>query len=353
MSYSARMASIAPFLAMEVMERGMEMTRAGLDVLQLGVGEPGFPPPPEVAAAVAAAVAAGDTHYTDSRGLYRLREAIAADCERRRGTVVSPDRIVVTPEGCEPRFRPVRSDEALRGAAARYGLPPRYVLAVGTLEPRKNLTTLLEAFARLRRRGERFRPLLESGTPGAAMAGRAVLLAALALRTRLVLLLALATVEPLRQHRPGRAQPGKLGLQRPDPAPRTLRLPVQTGVLPGQRPDRRLLAPRPAKDPAQLGVHAGQRRRQRLPDRAQFRRTGFRRLPARPCRLQRLAQQGVLLAQPPDRGLLAPRPPQNTSIRAAAPRPPTSSSPKPSSTRSSSVTATAPTRGLPALAKTR
>ena len=96
MSYSARMESIAPFLAMEVMERGMEMARAGLDVRQLGVGEPGFPPPPEVAEAVAAAVAAGDTHYTDSRGLHALREAIAADCERRRGVVVGPDRIVVT-----------------------------------------------------------------------------------------------------------------------------------------------------------------------------------------------------------------------------------------------------------------
>ena len=96
MTYSARMEAIAPFLAMEVMERGMEMARAGLDVRQLGVGEPGFPPPPEVAEAVAAAVAAGDTHYTDSRGLHRLREAIAADCERRRGTAVSPGRIVVT-----------------------------------------------------------------------------------------------------------------------------------------------------------------------------------------------------------------------------------------------------------------
>ena len=51
--------------------------RAGIDVVQLGVGEPGFPPPPEVVDAVAAAVAAGDTHYTDSRGLYTLREAIA------------------------------------------------------------------------------------------------------------------------------------------------------------------------------------------------------------------------------------------------------------------------------------
>ena len=108
MAYSARMESIAPFLAMEVMERGMEMARAGLDVRQLGVGEPGFPPPPEVAEAAAAAVAAGDTHYTDSRGLHRLREAIAADCERRRGIPVSPDRIVVT-SGTSPALLMVAS----------------------------------------------------------------------------------------------------------------------------------------------------------------------------------------------------------------------------------------------------
>ena len=95
-SYSSRAASISPFLAMDVMERGMAMARSGVDVVQLGVGEPGFPPPPEVVAAVGAAVAAGDTHYTDSRGLYTLREAIAADCERRRGVAVSPDRILVT-----------------------------------------------------------------------------------------------------------------------------------------------------------------------------------------------------------------------------------------------------------------
>ena len=95
-SYSSRSQSIAPFLAMEVMERGMAMARSGIDVLQVGVGEPSFPPPPEVVAAVAAAVAAGDTHYTDSRGLYALRVAIAADCRRRRGVDVSPERIVVT-----------------------------------------------------------------------------------------------------------------------------------------------------------------------------------------------------------------------------------------------------------------
>ncbi len=78
--------------------------------------------------------------------------AVKRDVEGRLG--VPGDRVVVTPEGCEPRFRPVGSAGARRAAAARYGLPPRYVLAVGTLEPRKNLTALLRAFARLRRDGD-------------------------------------------------------------------------------------------------------------------------------------------------------------------------------------------------------
>lgn len=95
-SYSARSGAISPFLVMEVMERGMAMARSGVDVVQLGVGEPGFPPPPEVVAAVGDSVRAGHTHYTDSRGLYQLREAIAADCERRRGVRVDPERILVT-----------------------------------------------------------------------------------------------------------------------------------------------------------------------------------------------------------------------------------------------------------------
>ena len=95
-SYSLRAESITPFLAMAVMERGMAMARSGVDIVQLGVGEPGFPPPPEVVDAVSKAVADGDTHYTDSRGLFPLREAIAADCARRRGVAVGPERILVT-----------------------------------------------------------------------------------------------------------------------------------------------------------------------------------------------------------------------------------------------------------------
>jgi glycosyltransferase involved in cell wall biosynthesis len=66
---------------------------------------------------------------------------------------LAEDLVTVTHHGCEPRFHPRADPEALRAARARYGLPSRYVLAVGTLEPRKNLTTLLQAFARLREDG--------------------------------------------------------------------------------------------------------------------------------------------------------------------------------------------------------
>jgi glycosyltransferase involved in cell wall biosynthesis len=44
--------------------------------------------------------------------------------------------------------------EHITAIRERYGLPRRYLLTVGTIEPRKNLSRLLEALALLRRQGE-------------------------------------------------------------------------------------------------------------------------------------------------------------------------------------------------------
>lgn len=94
--FAKRTQEVEPFLAMEVMERGMAMARGGASIVQLGVGEPNFDAPPEAVQAAIDALRSGGTHYTDSRGLFPLRQAIAQDCEQRRGVTVNPDQVVVT-----------------------------------------------------------------------------------------------------------------------------------------------------------------------------------------------------------------------------------------------------------------
>ncbi len=57
------------------------------------------------------------------------------------------DKVSVILEGVEPRFRPVLDPDRRATVRDRHRLPERFVLYVGTLEPRKNLSTLLRAFA--------------------------------------------------------------------------------------------------------------------------------------------------------------------------------------------------------------
>ena len=96
MKFSKNAQNLVPFLAMEIMERGMALKESGRSIVQLGVGEPNFDPPPEVVKATHDALDAHMTHYTDSRGLSELREAIAEDCWQRRGKRISPGQVIVT-----------------------------------------------------------------------------------------------------------------------------------------------------------------------------------------------------------------------------------------------------------------
>ena len=58
-----------------------------------------------------------------------------------------PEQVVAIPNGVAERFRP--DPEAAEAARARFGLERPFALFVGALQPRKNATTLVEAFSRL------------------------------------------------------------------------------------------------------------------------------------------------------------------------------------------------------------
>ena len=60
-----------------------------------------------------------------------------------------PDKVHVIPLATDVAFQPLPAQHAAE-VSARFGLRPPYVLYVGALEARKNLVTLLHAFARLR-----------------------------------------------------------------------------------------------------------------------------------------------------------------------------------------------------------
>lgn len=62
---------------------------------------------------------------------------------------VPAERIDIAYPGVDARFQPLAAG-AVAEFRARQGLPERFLLYLGTLEPRKNLVSLVRAFARLR-----------------------------------------------------------------------------------------------------------------------------------------------------------------------------------------------------------
>ncbi len=77
------------------------------------------------------------------------------------------NKIDVIYEAADPAFRPIPHEEARRRlAASDIDAPERFILFVGTIEPRKNLGALLRAYHLLRQRYRVDAPLLLSGAMG-------------------------------------------------------------------------------------------------------------------------------------------------------------------------------------------
>jgi glycosyltransferase involved in cell wall biosynthesis len=64
---------------------------------------------------------------------------------------VDPERVIVTPAAAPKHFQPVAADTELERIHERYGIGANYLLSLGSIQPRKNLTRLIEAFQWLRK----------------------------------------------------------------------------------------------------------------------------------------------------------------------------------------------------------
>jgi len=89
----------------------------------------------------------------------RRADFIIADSENTRNDLVvlmgvQPSSVAVVPGGVEERFSRVTDHEQLQKARRKLGVGDApFILAIGVIEPRKNLNRLMDAFAVLKERG--------------------------------------------------------------------------------------------------------------------------------------------------------------------------------------------------------
>jgi glycosyltransferase involved in cell wall biosynthesis len=84
----------------------------------------------------------------------RRADAIIAVSEFTKNEIISyyktdPDKIHVAYNSIADEFSIRPSDDEKGAARKKYGLPEKYILYIGTLQPRKNIPSLIEAFARI------------------------------------------------------------------------------------------------------------------------------------------------------------------------------------------------------------
>ncbi len=110
-------------------------------VISLGVGEPDFVTPWPISEAGIRAIEQGHTHYTSNLGLLELREAIAADLDRRYGIQWDPrEELLITTgvsEGLDLAARAIINpgDEVIVADPSYAAHAPAVVLAGGTPVP--------------------------------------------------------------------------------------------------------------------------------------------------------------------------------------------------------------------------
>lgn len=90
--------------AFEVLARANKLAQGGMDVINLGIGQPDFKTPEHIVEAAIKALKDGHHGYTPANGIPELREVVAADIAKYRKCEVNPDNVVIMPGGKPTMF---------------------------------------------------------------------------------------------------------------------------------------------------------------------------------------------------------------------------------------------------------
>jgi alanine-synthesizing transaminase len=100
-----RITSLPPYVFTIIDSLKIEARRAGIDVIDLGFGNPDLASPPVAVDKVAEAVRNPRNHrYSSSRGIPKLRQAVADLYQRRFGVALDPDTEVLNTIGAKEGF---------------------------------------------------------------------------------------------------------------------------------------------------------------------------------------------------------------------------------------------------------
>jgi glycosyltransferase involved in cell wall biosynthesis len=158
----------------------VELRRRPVDVLHVQFTAPPFAPCPVVATVHDLAFehlpetfrpnSWMQMRLTVRRTVRRAAHVLASSEHTRRDLIetygLAPDKVTTTLLAAPPDFRPVENETELRRVREKYGLPEEYVLAVGSIQPRKNLVRLIEAYSYLHQQGA------NSKLPALALVGK-------------------------------------------------------------------------------------------------------------------------------------------------------------------------------------
>ncbi len=92
---SERVQSLAPSATLAMSQKSNELKAAGVDVINLSVGEPDFETPRHIKEAAKKAIDDNFTFYTPVPGYMSLRKAVSEKLARENGVSYAPEQIVV------------------------------------------------------------------------------------------------------------------------------------------------------------------------------------------------------------------------------------------------------------------